>query len=246
MILMKDKRLLALRNSNALYDEIFVNQNICFRRNDSICYCLEETLTYYSNLVTVDEEWKPDEIFEAIDKNFERENWSEWSIKDSFAVLNLTEYKFETLFSAQWFYLEAEKFTPLKSESNLSFAILENESDLEIWRKAWDDNEKLGKEIFDSKLLNNPRVYFIAGYENNKIACGCFLNKSDSVLGVSNFFAKDTSIYYWSEIIEFIFSAVEKTDIVGYEQNALVEKLEKRLNFEKVGDLTIWIKNRNF
>ena len=124
MVLLKDKRLLALRNNNALYDEIFANQNICFRRNDSICYCLEETLTYYSNLVTVDKEWKPDEIFEAIDKNFEKENWSEWSIKDSFAVLNLTEYKFETLFSAQWLYLEAEKFTPLKSESNSSFSFV--------------------------------------------------------------------------------------------------------------------------
>ncbi|HRH42523.1 MAG TPA: hypothetical protein PKY82_12925 [Pyrinomonadaceae bacterium] len=242
---MRDKRQLAIRNNNELYRSIFANHKIVLNRTDLICYTIEKTPLLYSNLVTISKDWAPDEIFEKIDLKFIKENWLEWSIKDSFAVLDLHKYNFLKLFDAQWFYLEAGNFTPTAQSENLSYKIIDNESDLAVWRTIWDSDDKLGKEIFNPKLLNNPLTYFVAGLKDEQIVSGCLINKSDDVLSISNFFAPDKNIDYWSEMISFIFSSIEQTDIVGYQRNDLVDKL-KTLGFEAVGNLIVWLKKQDF
>ena len=145
---MKEKLKKAILNNNDLYEAVFKPQNISFNRNNSIWYCLEKTPPLYSNLVTVSADWKPDEIFKEIDENFKNENWEKWSIKDSFAVLDLNAYGFDKLIDANWIYLEAENFTPVKTEPKLQFRIIENADNLSDWRIAWDSDEDLGNQIF--------------------------------------------------------------------------------------------------
>ena len=99
---MQDKLQKAICNNNELYEAILSSQDIKSHKTDSIWYSLENTPPFYSNLVTVSKEWKPDDVFRNIDFNYEKENWEEWSIKDSFAVLDLTEFGFTKLFDAQW------------------------------------------------------------------------------------------------------------------------------------------------
>lgn len=238
---MNDKLAKAIRNNNDLYEAVFSPQELQSHRNNSSWYCPEKTPPLYSNLVTVCENWKPDDIFRAIDANFKKENWDEWSIKDSFGCLDLREYGFEKLFDAKWIYLEAERFTPIKMDGKLIYKIVESADVLANWRIAWDSDEKLGKQIFDAELLDNPKVFFIAGYDNEKIVSGCFVNKTADVSGISNFFAPDENINYWSEMIEFIFDSIKVTDIVGYERKNLTEKLQT-LGFKTIGDLTVWLK----
>ena len=161
---MIDKLAKAIRNNNDLYEAIFSPQNIKTYRNDSIWYCLEKTPPLYSNLVTVSEDWKPDEIFRKIDASLKN-----WSIKDSFGCLDLCEYGFEKLFDASWIYLEAANFKPIKTDINLRFEIVKSEEVLSNWRIAWDADEQLGKEIFNKKMLDNPKIFFVAGYEEEKV-----------------------------------------------------------------------------
>lgn len=238
---MKDKLKKAIRNNNDLYEAIFSPQQLQSHRNNSIWYCLEKTPPLYSNLVTVCEDWKPDDIFRAIDASFKKENWDEWSIKDSFGCLDLSEYGFEKLFDAKWIYLEAERFAPIKTDGELIYKIVESADVLSDWRIAWDADEKLGKEIFKAKMLDNPKVFFIAGYDKEKIVNGCFINKTADNLGISNFFALDENVDYWSGMIEFVFDSIEVADIVGYERKNLAERLQS-LGFATIGDLTVWLK----
>jgi len=240
----KDKTQQAIYNNNGLYEAIFSNRKIKFNRADFIFYSLEKTPPLYSNLVTISPKWKPDDIFRNIDFNYEKERWNEWSIKDSFGVLNLSKYGFTKLFDAEWMYLEAEKFTRIEKSKNLRYEVINDEDVLSAWRIAWDFDEQLGKEIFSPKLLSNPKVYLVAGYERERIVSGCLINKTEDVLGISNFFAPSKEIAYWSEIISFIFNSIERADIVGYKRNELVEKL-KLLGFDSVGNLTVWLKKRN-
>jgi hypothetical protein len=240
----KDKIQQAIYNNNGLYEAIFANYQIEFKQTDFICYSLEKTPPLYSNLVTVSKDWKPDDIFRNIDLHYENEKWDEWSIKDSFGVLDLKEYGFTKLFDARWIYLEAEKFNPSKASRNLRYEIVNAEDVLSAWRIAWDSDEQLGKAIFNPKLLDNPKVFFVAGYDGKQIVSGCFANRTNNVLGISNFFAPDKDIKYWSEIISFIFSSIERMNIVGYERNELTDKLQM-LEFETVGNLTVWLKKRN-
>lgn len=241
---MKNKRQKAIRNNNDLYKEIFESQNIESSLTDSIWYCLDKTPPLYSNLVTISKEWKPDDIFKNIDRKYEDGKWDEWSVKDSFSLLDLAEYGFAKLFDAQWIYLEAAKFMQESESKNLRYEIVENENDLAEWKIAWDSDEKLGERIFSPQLLNNPKVYFVAGYEEKQIASGCFVNRTNDVLGISNFFSPGNDSGYWSGMISFIFNSIDRADIVGYERQEMVNKL-RLLGFEPVGNLTVWLKKRN-
>ena len=240
----KDKIKQAIYNNKGLYEAIFANHQIKFNQTEFICYCLEKTPPLYSNLVTFSKDWKPDDIFKRIDFHYENEKWNEWSVKDSFGVLDLSIYGFTKLFDAQWIYLEAEKFKPDRTIGNLRYEIVKAEDVLSAWRIAWDSDEQLGKEIFNRKLLDNPKVYFVAGFDGKQILSGCLVNRTGNVLGISNFFAPGTGIEYWSDAISFILNSIERTNIVGYERKELTKKLQM-LQIEAVGDLTVWLKNRN-
>lgn len=238
---MNEKLVKAIINNNDLYEAVFKAQNLNWRRNDSICYCLEKTPPFYSNLVTVSDDWRPDEIFRRIDAKFAAENWDEWGIKDSFAVLDLTEFGFKKLFDAEWIYLKAENFKPLEIAGELKYKVIENDRELSNWKIIWDADEKIGNEIFYPQMLENPDVFFVAGFEEEKQVSGCLVNKTADVLGVSNFFAPSEKPHYWSETVAYIFDKMGAADIVGYERSEIVEEL-KKIGFEAEGDLTVWLK----
>lgn len=238
---MKDKLEKAICNNNDLYEAILGSQNIRSHKTNSIWYCLEKTPPFYSNLVTISKEWKPDDIFRNIDFNYEKEKWEKWTLKDSFAVLDLNKHGFTKLFDAQWMYLEAANFRPTEKTGNLRYEIVDKEEILSAWRLAWDADERIGKQIFSPNLLNNSRVYIVVGCREEQIASGCFVNKTGNVLGISHFFAPNEEIHYWSDMISFIRESIECLDIVGYERNDLVDKLHL-LGFEQTGNLTVWQK----
>lgn len=240
----KDKTQQAIFNNIGLSEAIFSSRRIKFEQTDFICYSSEKTPPLYSNLVTISKDWKPDDIFRSIDNRCEQEKWDRWSVKDSFGVLDLSEYGFTKLFDAQWIYLGAEKFRPRAADVNLRYEIVNAEDVLARWRIAWDSDEQLGKEIFDRKLLDDPKVYFVAGFDGKQILSGCLVNRTGNVLGISNFFAPDEDIAYWSGAIGFIFGSIERLNVVGYERKALASKL-RMLGFETAGDLTVWLKKRN-
>jgi hypothetical protein len=232
-----------ISNNNGLYQAIFSNHNIKFNLQNDIAYTTEKVPPLYSNLVTRSKEWSPDDIFKNIDQNYEEENWSEWSVKDSFNILDLSIYGFDKLFDAQWIYLEGTDFKQLLNTNDLRYKIIETEKDLLSWRMAWDSDVTLGEKIFKTKLLNNRDIYFIAGYENKKLVTGCFINRTDDVLGISNFFAPDNSLLYWSDAVSFILNSIGNNNMVGYEREELIAGLA-RLGFEAIGKLSVWLKRK--
>lgn len=238
---MNEKMRKAILNNNDLYEAVFKPHKINFNGDEKARYSLETVPPFYSNLVTISQDWKPDEIFETIDEKFKNEKWKEWSIKESFGVLDLTKYDFEKLFDAKWIYLESADYKPVKNSLKIRFEIIENEKTLQNWLKIWDENEELGKQIFKSEMLNDRKIFFLAGYRGEKIITGCLINETEDVLGISNFFAPEPKIEYWSEIVRFIFESVKIADIVGYEREDFVEKLQG-LGFEAIGDLTVWLR----
>jgi hypothetical protein len=238
---MNKKLEIAIRNNNDLYAAVFEPLQLDSFRNSSIWYCVEKTPPLYSNLVTVSQEWKPDSIFDKIESKFEKENWGNWSIKDSFAVLDLRKFGFEKLFDAKWLYFERANFAPTKTGTDCDFRIVESENGLSKWKIAWDQNKELGDKIFNAGLLDNPKIKFVAGYEREHLVCGCLINVTGEVLGFSNFFAPNESIEYWSDLLRFVHKSLKFVDIVGYERDQTLTNL-LRLNFQVIGRLTVWLK----
>jgi hypothetical protein len=240
-----DKKLQrAIDNNHGVYEVVFAGHGIRWNKNPSSWYCLEKVPPLYSNLVTRSAEWRPDGAFRSIDKAFENEQWENWSIKDSFAALDLGSYGFEKLFDAQWLYLEASRFAPEKEIAGIRYELIRDEDALCLWRKAWDADEALGNRIFHPSLLRDPRVHFVAGYVAQKIVSGCLVNKTEDVLGISNCFCAGEDTGYWSDMISFIHATIERADIVGYERSEPLVAGLRAMGFEAVGNLTVWLKKR--
>jgi hypothetical protein len=224
-----------ISNNNALYEAVFRPLGIGFIKTDSLWYTLKQTPPLYSNLVTLSPDWRPDRLFHDINFGFISTGWDRWSLKDSFGVLDLTGHRFYKLFDAKWIYLDISKFMPVGG-SDLKYEIVKTAEDLDKWRLAWDADEQLGKSIFSDAMLDDPEVWFIAGYNGDSIVSGCLVNASDDVLGISNFFGPEEG---WSDIISFIRENIREADIVGYEKD--IGKL-LGLGFESPGNLSVWVK----
>ena len=239
---MNDKLQTAINNNHGLYQAIFNHHGVHLHIQEDIAYTEKKVPPLYSNLVTRSKGWRPDHHFTTIDGNYESENWSEWSVKDSFQALNLSRYGFEKLLDAQWIYLGRNNFTPVEP-SRLQYGLIKTMEDLSSWRLAWNLDVALGKGIFNEKLLDDPKIHFVAGYDEESIVSGCLVNETDDVLGISNFFSPDKAILYWSDVITFLGALFRHKDIVGYERDSLVNELVP-LGFEGIGNLRVWLKKR--
>ena len=234
------KRQKASNNNLALYKSVFASHGIELRENSDIYYTTEQTPPLYSNLATRSPEWIPEEIFHRIDNNCVEQKWSEWSIKDSFQRLDLTKHGFEKLFDSKWLYLESENFSH-QNDTSTRFEIVTDSGGLQKWIEVWGEGVELGNSIYKPELLKDESVYFLIGYNDTEPDCVALLNKSDDVIGISNFFVPDNTKNKWSSLVSFIYSEVEVKDIVGYEDAKSLEKINA-LGFEPVGNLTIWLK----
>lgn len=234
------RRQKASDNNLALYKSVFASHGIELQATKGIYYTAERTPPLYSNLATRSPEWMPEEIFGEIDKHYNEQSWSDWSIKDSFQCLDLTKHGFEKLFDSQWLYLESNTFTPQNNEG-IRFEIVTDSDGLQRWIETWGEGVELGNSIYKPELLEDDSVYFVIGYKDTKPDCVALLNKSDDVIGVSNFFVPDDTVSKWSSLVSFIYSEIEVRDVVGYEDAETLEKISV-LGFESVGNLTIWLK----
>jgi hypothetical protein len=238
---MENKRKKAINNNLALYKAVFSSHDKQLQVTEDVYYLEEKTPPLYSNLVTRTASWTPDEEFKTIDQNCSVQGWKEWSIKDSFQCLDLTGFGFEKLFDSKWLYLEATNFVKPDLPLSIDFRVANNNSDLLSWIETWGEGLELGKQIYNEKLLTNPDIIFVTGYVNEKPKYVALLNKSDDVVGISNFFVPENTREIWTELISWVHGEFGKVDIVGYEDTDMLSKIAS-LGVEEVGDLTVWIK----
>jgi hypothetical protein len=239
------KRQRAITNNIGVYEEIFSSNNIRFFKTNTLFYNLQKALPLMSNIVTRSRGWQPDVHFQQIDTAAINAGWDSWSIKDSFSVLNLSQFGFTRLIDATWIYLEGNSFKRSDTSTSLRWDLIKGRRELAAWRLAWNKNESGGNVadlIFADRLVDTPRMHFIAGYAGESLVAGCILNRTEPVFGISNFFAAEDSAGTWSGMIEFIRASITSNDLVGYEQAPVIDRSLVGLGFEKVGDLTVWIK----
>lgn len=235
----------AVTNNNDFYDEVFGAHGLEFSRTDNAWYTLQRALPLNSNIATRSADWQIDWVFRAIAERARQEAWASWSIKDSFAVLQLEQLGFQRLFDAKWIYLKAGEFKPLGSRARqLRYVVLTTPTLLAAWRAAWNNHEQgenLAETLYIDALLAYPRIKFIAGYDGPSMVSGCILNQSDEVLGISNFFPPNASSKCWADMVQFIQTEIKETGLVGYEQDDEILDGLTKLGFRAVGDLTVWI-----
>lgn len=161
------------------------------------------------------------------------------SIKDSFASLDLTPYGFGVLFEAQWIVRPSTGLSI--TESDLGCDVVRDRAELSAWEAGWrGDDGPAG--IFDPSLLENDSVAVLAAQVDARVVAGAVLNRSPTVVGISNFFC-DPSFddrQGWSSLVSFATSLSKPLPLVGYESGDRLTAAQSE-GFASAGALRVWL-----
>jgi hypothetical protein len=159
------------------------------------------------------------------------------SVKDSFADLDLRPHGFEILFSAQWITR-----APTTPADEGSWEPITNADALAEWAGAWRQPDDPA-DLFRPTLLEHPDITFLAAFVNGDIVAGALLNRSATVVGLSNVFVTTAAPDdVWPGCLDTITRRFPGIPIVGYEPgDSFATALH--YGFTALGPLRVWIKN---
>jgi len=223
---MRDRITLAARNNAEWCDAVTRSRGGHARFEPEFWIHPGEAPPFYPNAVTLAPTPRlPAEIVQAEDG---------FSVKDSFASLDLAPLGYEILFDATWIWRDPQ---PVARSDVASWSIVRAAVSLARWEAAWrGDEEPL--DLFRPALLQEPDHAFIAGTVAGRIVAGCVASRSASVIGISNLFGPDdlaagclAALQDWSPGLP----------VVGYDHEPTLA-LMKSLGFQELGALRVWLR----
>ena len=166
-----------------------------------------------------------------------------WAVKDSFSMLDLESRGFRMLFDAEWIYLPVSRLEEIISAiTSTRWEIVRNALALAEWESAWSRSAGDTSEdrIFLPSLLENKDVAVVAGFRGGYVVAGAIANRSDGVVGWSNFFAPATEMFdHAVASLATIAGVFPASPIVGYEHGDDLRNAHS-LGFESIGRLRVW------
>lgn len=191
---------------------------------------------YYSNLITRSRSGGALQraAIEGLTKNLPEG----FSIKDSFAALDLSAQKFRKLFEAEWVWLADSFEKPTAS----GWTRIDSPADLKRWERAWAAaGSPTSTRVFLPSLLQDARIAFFGFLRDGEFLAGCIANRSSGdVVGFSNFFAPEGEGGFLAEAVAQVAGFAPGCPVVGYEREDNLAAMQG-MGFRSVGKLTVWI-----
>lgn len=204
---------------------------------------------YHSNVVVIAGDVSQAEIDEQVRELSVRNLSPTWSVKDSFASLDLVRHGFSVLFQATWIWLESTVATPIEASPTRRCIRICSPSELARWESAWrgdSRNESAPQETrqFPDILLLDLRHAFLAFVDGQEIVAGAIANRTPGVTGLSNVFvnAGDRNIA-WAALARFAIEVFPGFPVVGYERDDDLLVAES-IGFQSIGQLRVWIRQQ--
>jgi hypothetical protein len=221
---------------------------------------------FYSNAVTLTPGGAAEQL--ALIRELTQERLI-FSVKDSFAVLDLRPLGFEVLFAATWLWrtdnrrqttddglwkTEGHAHTRAgglwsvvrgRPSSELAWSAVNNEAGLARWEAAW-AGLHAGQlipdheRIFRPALLAEPGVAFLTGVRQGETVAVAAVNLTGEVAGLSNVFApEEVAGEAWAGAVALAGELFPGWPLVGYEWG---DDLARALSvgFEPIGELRVW------
>lgn len=195
---------------------------------------------FYPNVVTLEKE--PPELMSRIEALIEVRQGVAWSLKDSFACLDLGALRCRELFCAQWLWRETE---PLKeSPDKLRWHRIADAGELAEWERAWAGGAAPPAErVFLPPLLQDESIAVIAFERDAQVVAGVIAHLAAGVVGVTNLFVPDDEAdRYRQACLKAASAAFPGVPLVCYEVDAVAVLLE-RLGFDQAGPLRVWVRD---
>jgi hypothetical protein len=162
------------------------------------------------------------------------------SVKDSFASLDLSALGFRVLFDAEWIVRAGD--TPAPAPAGPRWEQVRGLDDFARWKRAW-SGEDGPTAVFRDELLDHHAVSVLAARDGGRVVAGAILNRSERVVGVSNFFAGEQIASACRRgLIVFTAARFPGSTLVGYESGDELAAARES-GFEVAGPLRVWIRD---
>lgn len=195
---------------------------------------------FYSNAVTLAAAAAGEQLAAVADLAAER---ATFSVKDSFAALDLRPLGFDVLFEAQWMWREPAAPPPV-ADGGPDWSIVDTPDELALWEAAWAGLHEGGvpetERIFRPPLLAEPGFVFLAGRRDGRITAVAAANRSGDEVGLSNVFSPSEEMAVcWAGVVAFAGELFPGRPLVGYERGDDLAAAFAA-GFQPVAPLRVW------
>ena len=197
---------------------------------------------FHSNLVVLSAATSRDDVATYVRSLQDTPRAKGWSIKDSYASVDLSGLGFREMFGAEWGWRDA---APLPPSDGPAWRHVTREADRAEWEEAWwrfnrHTPEMRVAEQFPTSLWANPDFAFFASGADGAIEAGCVANLSHGVAGVSNLFsARAAAGPAWSEAVRAVASVFPGLPMVCYARDQALQHA-RAVGFKPIGPLRVW------
>ena len=186
---MNDQSIICASNNVDWYQAIFRSHGLTGAITDGIWISRDTPPPYYSNAVTLVPDGQAGQIARL--RDLEGVLHGRWSVKDSFAALDLSSLGFRPLFEAEWIWCDASD-APVPDAGGIAWRPMKTTGQLDRWEAAWRKNgSPTETPVFVPDLLANPTIALFGGFRGDDVVAGCAGNRSAKAVGFSNFFVGD-------------------------------------------------------
>ncbi len=223
--LLSSDQVSAAAANNADWCELICRANgVATQRNDRWWSAASRSPALYPDAVTLTPGVEVGELLGTID------NTDGASVKDSYGTLELAGAGFGVLFRAHWIIRPPP--APAGTAGPAWDEVRDPDS-LTEWAHAHGIGATLARAV-----LADPGVVILRRRSAGRTDGGAILNRSATVLGVSNVFGEGGT-ELWNDVVAAIPSRFRRLPLVGYERgDDLVHCLAA--GFEQMGGLSVW------
>lgn len=236
---------LAVLNNTFWYESMFAAHGLTSETDHRVWRSHEAPPPFHSNLVVLAPATTRVELeVYAADIESHRRHTG-WSLKDSYATLDLESVGCSMLFQADWIWRDPGLAGEFNGKSRLFWTKIADPIALAEWEHVWsgdgkNDGELLRVRQFPARMLESPDHAFFAGRMNGKVLAGGIANSSPGVVGLSNVFSPSEFLEdTWNALALSISRAFPATPIVGYERGHDLNAAQ-RVGFTSIGKLRVW------
>jgi hypothetical protein len=188
----------------------------------------------YPDAVALDRSLSGERILSYVDSS------TGCSIKDSFAVMDLSPTGFRVLFEAEWIVRPPQP-PPNARQGGLHWELIRDPAMLRAWEAAR-ARDAPPTDSFLPALLSHPNVSIAAGYAGQEVIAGAIFNRSATAAGISNVFSNaDDLTQAYEGCLRLVANDFPGLPIVGYEAGNALDAARSQ-DFRSVGRLVVWVK----
>ena len=236
---------LAVLNNTRWYEAMFEAHGLACEVDGRVWLSHQTPPPFHSNLVVLSPGTTQTEVEAYVSELGRSLHTGGWSLKDSYACLDLHSLGFTQLFQAEWMWRDPHPSEAGNAASRLAWSKVRTATELLEWEDAWSDdsmNDKAAHRMrqFPGQLLVSPDHAFFAGRLEGQVVAGGIANRSPGVVGLSNVFSSQAfAEEAWNALVTCIAAAFPNVPLVGYERGADLQ-LANGVGFVPIGALRVW------